>query len=390
MIKKISVFMFLLCMLVSLMGPNLAQADDGLSVVDTSVEARFPLTMKFSLAVESDVDITDIRLHYTVERKSFARVVSEIIIEFTSDTAVETDWTWDMRRTGGLPPGAVVEYWWTVEDENGKTIETSPEQVVFNDNRFDWQKTTTNAITLYWYRGNQSFIDEITESIQQALALLSDSSGAYLSDPASIYIYGSTQDLQGSMIFPQEWTGGVAFTRYSTIAIGIAPYNVDWGTKAIAHELTHLVIHQMTLNPYSDLPTWLDEGLAMQSEGPLRAQFSNSLEAAIASDTLISVQSLSSPFSAYSNLSYLSYAQSYSLVEFLINEYGRGKMLELLTTFREGSGYDDAFIDVYGFDMDELDTLWRDYVNAPSQTVYGNEENSVSVKMDDMVLSKSY
>ncbi|MDH5696788.1 MAG: peptidase MA family metallohydrolase, partial [Dehalococcoidia bacterium] len=180
--------------------------------------------------------------------------------------------------------------------------------------------------------------------------------------PAKLYIYAKAEDLRGAMIYPQEWTGGVAFTRHGIMAIGIAPGNIDWGKSAIAHELTHLVIHQMTLNPYNDLPTWLDEGLAMRTEGMLGPEFTTYLSKAIAEDSLISVQSLSSPFSAFAGEAYLSYAQSYSLVEFLISSYGRGKMLELLNTFRQGSGYDAALERVYGFDMDGLDSLWRDYV----------------------------
>jgi len=74
------------------------------------------------------------------------------------------------------------------------------------------------------------------------------------------------------------------------------------------------------------------------------------------------VQSLSSPFSAYADKALLSYAQSYSLVEFLITSYGQAKMLELLNTFRQGSSYDAALERVYDFDMDELDSLWREYI----------------------------
>jgi len=168
------------------------------------------------------------------------------------------------------------------------------------------------------------------------------------------------------MIYPQEWTGGVAFTRYGIIAIGIASDNINWGKRAVAHELTHLVIHQMTLNPYNDLPTWLDEGLAMHTEGVLGLEYTAHLNKAIAEESLISVRSLSSPFSAYAGQSYLSYAQSYSLVEFLISKYGQAQMLELLLIFRQGSSYDGALEKVYGFDMDGLDTLWQDYVTMPA------------------------
>ena len=194
---------------------------------------------------------------------------------------------------------------------------------------------------------------------QQALRRLTESTGAYLEKPVNIYIYASAQALQGAMIHPQEWTGGVAFTRYGVIVIGIAPNNLSWGKRAMTHELAHLVVHQMTLNPYGGLPTWLDEGLAVYAEGVPEPVYIASLDKAIAEDSLISVRSLSSPFSAYAEEALLSYAQSYSLVEFLTGSYGAGKMLELLNTFKQGSGYDQALSEVYGFDMDVLNALWR-------------------------------
>jgi hypothetical protein len=202
----------------------------------------------------------------------------------------------------------------------------------------------------------------LMSAAQAALARLDEETGAELENPVSIYIYATSADLRGAMVFPQEWTGGVAFTRYGIIAIGIGdnPDDIEWGKRAIAHELTHLVVHQVTFSPYSDIPTWLDEGLAMNSEGPLQFYFANMLYSAYEDDAFISVRSLSSPFSTDTNKSLLSYAQSYELVRYLVNEYGREKMFELLNTFRQGSGYDEALLTVYGFDMDGLDTLWRD------------------------------
>ncbi len=274
-----------------------------------------------------------------------------------------------MVKIGGLPPGSSVNYWWTVEDTSGDRIETVPSRIQFDDNRYAWYRLTEGEVTIYWYEGNDSFAREIMLSAQQALARLADDTGAYLEKPVKLYIYANAQDLQGAMIYPQEWTGGVAFTRYGIIAIGIAPDNLHWGNRAVAHELTHLVIHQMTLNPYSDLPNWLNEGLAMHTEGALGPQFTIYLNEATVEKNLISVRSLSSPFSAYAEQSYLSYAQSYSLVDFLISKYGQTQMLELLLTFRQGSSYDGALEKVYGFDMDGLDTLWQDYITMPAQSI---------------------
>ena len=361
MIKRVSLLALIACLLLFLFSPISAQAGDELAVLDSSVEVDFPLRLNFSLSAESGVSITDIRLHYTVDRMSHAQVTSEVYIEFVPATTIEAEWSWDMRKTGGLPPGSSAGYWWTVEDAKGDKIETKPAKVRVDDARYSWRSLTEGEVTLYWYEGSVSFAQELMGVAQQGLVRLTEDTGAELEKPVKIYIYADAQDLLGAMIFPQEWTGGVAYTRHSTIAIGIAPDEIDWGRRAMAHELTHLVIHQMVFNPYNDLPTWLDEGLAMYIEGLLEPVFINVLNKAIDEDSLISVRSLSSPFSAYAEEAILAYAQSYSLVEFLISNYGQSKMLELLNTFREGSGYDEALSKIYGFDMDGLDSLWRSY-----------------------------
>ncbi len=345
------------------------QAQSGLRITDTSIEAVFPLKLSFNISVEGDADITDIRLHYRVERRHLVDVTSEAYLEFTPSRTVEVNWDWDMRRTGGLPPGTSIEYWWTVEDASGDSIETEPLVVQFEDDRFQWQSLVEGQVTVYWYRGTTSFAGDIMETVQEALYWLVQDTGVSLTESIRIYIYGSSTDLRGSMIFPQEWTGGVAFTRYGCIAIGISPVNLAWGRRAIAHELTHLVIHQMTLNPYSGLPNWLDEGLAMRSEGPMGPAFQSYLDRAIAQDSLFSVRSLASPFSTDAEKSYLSYAQSYSLVEYLISTYGKDRMFELLDTLSEGSTYDGALSRVYGFDSDGLERLWREYLMSPVETV---------------------
>lgn len=353
-------------------------AVEKLTVMESSAKADFPTQLNFSLKAGSDVDITDVRLHYTVERESFAEVTSEVYINFSPATGISVQWAWDMRRTGGLPTGAEVEYWWTVKDANGNKIESARAKISFDDNRYTWQSITENNVTIYWYKGSKSFAAELMSAAQQALVRLAQSTGAALKKPVKIYIYANSRDLQGAMIFPQEWTGGVAFTEFGVIAIGIDTSNLSWGKRSIAHELTHLTVHQMTFNPYLELPTWLEEGLAMYNEGPLEANFVNVLKSARDSNALISVRSLSSPFSAYALQSYLSYAQSYSLVEFLVTKYGQGKMLELLTTFSQGSSYDGALMKVYGFDMDGLNALWREYITrspleASLKTVPGVE-----------------
>jgi hypothetical protein len=369
MIKKTGILALVVCLLLVLFSPGLVQAQGGLAVLDSSAETVFPSGLNFSLSAESSVNITDIRLCYSVDRMSYARVTSEAYIEFVPATTVYVSWTLEMVKIGGLPPGSSLEYWWLVEDASGEKVRTTPVQVQFDDTRYSWDSLTEGKVTMYWYEGDESFSQELMAAAQQALARLAADTGAELEKPAKIYIYAGVQDLHGAMIYPHEWTGGAAFTRYGIVVIGIAPDDLYWGKRAMAHELAHLVIHQMTLNPYSDLPTWLDEGLAMYAEGVAAPGYTAYLDQAIAEGNLISVRSLSSPFSAYTEEAILAYAQSYSLVEFLISSYGQGKMLELLNTFSQGSSYDAALDQAYGFDTDGLDTLWREYVTGQSQPI---------------------
>lgn len=362
MIKKLFILALALCLFLAILSPSLVQAQGELTVLDSSATAMFPAQLNFNLSARSNVNITDIRLCYTVERTGFAQVVSEAYVEFTPDTIVDVSWALSMVYFGGLPPGSSMEYWWKVADASGDRVETTPASVQFDDVRYSWRSLTEGEITIYWYQGDQSFAQELMAAAQQALVRLASDTGAELGTPVRLYIYASSDDLRGAMIFPQEWTGGVNFPQYHIIAIGISEANITWGKTAIAHELTHQVIYQVTANPYNSLPPWLDEGLATYSEGELSQFLASYLETAVADDSLISVQSLSSPFSAYAEEAYLSYAQSYSLVEFLINTYGQVKMLQLLNVFKEGSGYDAALESVYGFDMDGLDSLWREHI----------------------------
>ena len=360
MIKRVALITLALFWL---SGPSLVVAEAGTTIIASDVHVDFPDQAVFSLEAESNVEIVDVRLFYQVDRMNYAEVVSEGWADFTPANRIEASWVWDMTNAS-LPPGAEVTYWWIIEDADGNRVETSPEVMHFDDNRFTWHSLTSSVgegggMVLFWYTDGDSFARELMDTCEEGLARLTQDIGTYLERPIKIYIYASGEDLQGAMIYSQEWTGGVAFADFGIIAISIAPSQLEWGKRALIHELTHLVVHQATFSPYGQLPTWLDEGLATYSEGELDPDLRSSLNRAISEGALISVRSLCSPFSAYSDKARLSYAQSYSLAEYLLDNYGQDKMLDLLTILKQGSTYDEALTEVYGFDIDGLNARWR-------------------------------
>jgi len=328
-------------------------------ILSSTAEANFPESLTFHVEAESSHTITGIELRYRVRKITTVAVITTISPDFAPGNKVETSWTWDTRKSS-LPTGAEIEYKWVIGNSAGDRSETDWATFTFEDSHHQWRELAEGDIRLFWYDGGDSFGRALMQAGQTALVKLAQDTGAGLESTAKIYIYGNTSELHESLIFPQEWTGGLTFAEYGIIVIGVSTNEQDWGEKTVAHELTHLVIHQMVSGPLSVLPTWLDEGLAMSSERELRGDLQRMLENAIASDTLHSVRSLTGSFPADYDEAGLAYAQSYSLVRFLVDSYGGEKMLALLRVFKAGSSPDDALMEVYGFDLAGFEELWRE------------------------------
>jgi len=184
-----------------------------------------------------------------------------------------------------------------------------------------------------------------------------------------IYVYGDRDDFFNALEpGAKEWTGGRAFPSYDIILIDIAPDSLEWGKRAVAHEITHLIIHQRIRSPLGELslPPLIDEGLAVyyESPGSPDPQFVNPLKRAIQNDTLIPLRSLTKAFAADTNIANLSYAQCYSVVDFIFRHYGRDKMAQLLQAFKQGGLTDDIFKQVLGVDIDGLEVAWRQDIGA--------------------------
>lgn len=339
-------------------GASVAQGE--LEITGTAVTSDFPSTITFSLQASSASEIIDIRLHYLVERDSYARVISEIKPSFVPATKASASWTWDLRQSGGMPPGSAVEYWWTVRDADGAVVSSLPATFIFADGRFSWQQTTRGNLTVYWYGRSESGAQILLESALDGLAELENETGAHLRQPVQIYVYADTAAMLGAMMFPQEWTGAATYTDQATIVFGLTD-NWSWNAKTIVHELAHMVSYQLTRGPYGVMPNWLSEGFSMYAEGEPDIYLTSALVSALNDGTTLTVRSICVPFSADPGRSYLSYAQSYSLVEYLAGTYGQEKLLSLFTVFARGADYDGALLEVYGFDMDGLYARWLPY-----------------------------
>ena len=328
----------------------------------------FPETVTFSTKIQSDVQISNVVLEYGVDQLTCGNVVGKAFPEFTPGKTLSVSWQWNMRQSGSIPPGAELWWRWVVTDSNGNKTTSLLETITWLDSLHSWQVLTGERINLHWYEGNQDFGKTLHTVAVDALKRLDADIGAQVDKPIDLYIYGEIEDMRDAVLYEPGWTGGEAFPPFNIVIIGINEQSLDWGKQAEAHELTHVVTGHMTFNCLWSTPSWLDEGLARYSEGKLDASSQDRFDKAVRDDTLLTLRSLSGGFSEKSDKADLSYSESYSVVKFLLETYGRNKMTSLLKSLQTGDTIDNALQTTYGFDTDGLEDAWRAGIGAKART----------------------
>lgn len=352
-----AIFVFII-LLTFLPGPIGAQ--DAIEVMDQSWDADFRDHITFKISAEGPAEIVEADLFYRITGQL---ATSRNEADFTPGKSIEAEFVFDQDNPENYqPPGAEMEYWWKLVDAQGNELRTERETLLYLDDRYPWQTLQDDRLTLYWYQGDDSFGQALFARANIALDTLATDIGITLEDPIKIFIYANQRDLLGAIrSSAQEWTGGQAFTQYGVVVIGVHPSQLAWGLNAMTHEMSHLVIHQATENPFSGLPRWLDEGIAVYNENrdELDADFRGTFERAVRNDQLMTLRSLSSPFPADPMAANLAYGQSGAVAKFIIDTYGSAKMAELLAIFAEGALYDEALEQALGVDTDGLDNAFR-------------------------------
>ena len=330
-------------------------ADDAIRILENTHEVHFSERITFRLQVDALNEIQEVTLYY---RRIGEGLTVKAPIPVSSGEDAFT-YTWELEP-GEVPVGARIEYDWRIVDDSGNELRTSPLTLDHADDRFTWQALEEDNIILFWYQSSEAEARRLLGYAAQSLARLQDEMGVMLKEPVRIYVYRSKSDM--SLALPRKseayddriLTLGVVVDDATLLLLG-SQSDVE-GT--IAHELSHIVVGLATDNPYTSLPRWLDEGLAMYAEGELPAGNRRALENAIQRDQLISVHSLSG-YTGDPGQVDLFYGEVYSLVEYLLQTYGKEKMSQLLAAIRKGLYQEDALQQVYGFGLDELDAQWR-------------------------------
>jgi hypothetical protein len=350
-------------------------------VAQNSAEINFPTSVVFSINLDSAESIARVKLHYGTNRDTCGTVSAMAYPEFTTGSIASARWEWDMRQSGGEPPGTTIWWQWEYIDNQGKSEFTDKKEILWLDAVHDWKLLEDGLIRLHYYDTSASYGSTLEKAAVAALTHLHEDIGMLPDQPVDLYIYSSTQDMRDAVFYEPGWTGGLAYPEYNILIIGIDPGQLDWGKSTEAHELTHVLVGDYTFSCLGSTPTWLSEGLAVYGEGGPSSDQAAFFNQNVKSDSLLSFNVLSGGFAEDPGKADLSYSQSYYMVDYLIQTYGKDKMLGLLQGVKAGDAMDEALLTTYGFDLAGFQDEWRSFYDLPAMqdAVQAQSENPTPV-----------
>jgi hypothetical protein len=163
---------------------------------------------------------------------------------------------------------------------------------------------------------------------------------------------------------PDTYTAGVAFPWRNVLVVRrdlAATLRPENSAKlTLTHEVAHLVLHR---RPETDLPRWLDEGLAMWvSQGALSYRDDAEMSLYARTGSLYSLESLEKAFPRQHLETSVAYRESLLVVLFLESRHGEQGIRDLLDSIEAGTPSWEALSQLTGLSREALEAEFFGWV----------------------------
>lgn len=353
-----SLFFLLVSFIFAFCFVNPAEAAEA-RIISSTFESRFPAGMNFKLEAATVRPTSRVTLNYRVAGRRTIVTGDAQFVQSTGSIRAETNFDLGRRY---LPPGTTLQFHWVILDDRGEQFRSPVQQIVVTDGRFQWKQVRMPNVDVNWYMGDDTFGRQLLATASRALAQLVAETRVSLTSTVRVFVYGTIDDFRAaSYRGGLEWVGGTYYPQESVILIYAPPDEQGAAIirTALPHELTHAVIHQVTDNPFGDVPQWLNEGLATRSDARMPSNLATALAEGVAARKLFPIRALSGSFPVDPDEAILAYAESYSVVTFLVERYGRERVNALLRAYREGVTQDAGLQQALGKDLSAIEEEWR-------------------------------
>ena len=162
-----------------------------------------------------------------------------------------------------------------------------------------------------------------------------------------------------------SWTNGVTIFPGGKVVLktpDLTKTSLREFSSTIRHELFHSM-HGHNV-PLSLTPAWFNEGLAVYFTETLGIRSRVILSRAIANDKLIPITELSGFLHFKQSAANLAYAESCSIIEFIVQVYGRDALKEIFDNLRAKMTFPESVSKVLKINYEDLPFFWERFVGA--------------------------
>jgi hypothetical protein len=338
----------LLAIAAVVLGADAAAAFDGFG--PSSADSTYGREIRFETELNGD---NPDRLELLVQTPG---ADGSLVLPVTASGSA-AEYVWD-TSVDHVVPNTLLTYQWRATD--GDEVVVSEEaQFRYVDDRpgLDWQRVRLGEATLHWYGANEDqamrFGELSAVGVEQAEQLL----GTELAGPVDVFVYVSQEEFFGALgPGVREWTGAAAYPELRTIFMWNSAQagSQAYLETAMVHEITHIVFHDATDNPFHEPATWLNEGIAVWSQAQGAPEERATVEREADGAGLFAFDAITRQFPIGQRGGRLSYAQGATMIDMIISEYGRDAIARIAAAYRDGASDADALEAGTGVPADDL------------------------------------
>jgi tetratricopeptide (TPR) repeat protein len=228
--------------------------------------------------------------------------------------------------------------------------------------RYVGAEDTSGKAEFAWYA---SAVEQAYQDVQDVFDVALRETGTKPRDEIIVTLYGDDSAYARANPVAAREEGVLGHAHPSEGVIGVAVARLrdkseGFRRDALRHELTHVVLGDLSSQR---LPIGFQEGVAQYLERDIdqRQRFATAIRRGREGGQLLSLTDLNRqrPFLSAAGLAY---PQSYSLVAYLAERYGFGKVIHLVTTVRDVSTLDEAVRRVFERSLSEIEAEWQAFL----------------------------
>lgn len=342
---------------------GIAQSDQ--LVFNPKVQYRFGEWIEIKAEINELLVIDNISIVVTSDVGGLENsIIKEISIENNFNISIllsDSDLDW-------IKAFSNVKYKFVFSLSDGNQASSQEFEFYYKDNRFDWKFNENENFIVYWYQGDVGFAQTILDAAQNTLPF----STQFLNissppDKIEIYVYPDSNILREALISSgQDWIVGQANPESNIILVTIDSTKDEYFdiSTRIPHEIIHILLFHSYGLESKNIPVWLNEGIASYAEnyGVENPDSNIILNTANDNNSLLSFNSLCNQFPQDANQISIAYAQSESMVRFILEKYGTLQLEHMAKSYADGNSCENIVFSTVKINLNQLENQWKEYI----------------------------